>query len=179
MEYEFVNKQDYKLGYLQENIEMVLYTLAAFLIPFTLGHPQLLVGTLVNSALFLAALNLKGFKMLPIIIAPSLGVLTKGLIFGPLTIFLVYMIPFIWIGNALLVYSFKAFNVDKKVNSLVSIGISAAAKTIFLFAVAYVLFKLNLVPQIFLTTMGLFQLYTAVAGGIVALGIHKAKKYVN
>ena len=114
--YGYLFKQDYHIKNIQENAELVVYSMVCFFVPFLLGHPQLLVGTVVNASLILAALNLKSYKLLPIIMIPSLGVLTKGLIFGPFTIFLVYMIPFIWIGNTILVYCFKKFNLGLRMN---------------------------------------------------------------
>ena len=169
---EYLNKQDYKLGFLQENIEMVVYSIVCFFVPFLMGHPQLVVGVIVNAALVMAGLNLRSYKLLPVIILPSLGVLSRGIIFGPFTIFLVYMIPFIWIGNSILVLAFKYFNLNK----WLTLGIGAAMKTAFLFLAAFVLVKIGVLPALFLTTMGLFQFYTAVAGGVLALGGQAIKK---
>ncbi len=93
---------------------MVIFSLAAFFIPLFLGHQQIIVGSVVNAFLITAGMHLKGYKVLPIIIMPSLGALSAGLIFGPLTKFLIIMIPFIWIGNALFVFTFKYFKQIKK-----------------------------------------------------------------
>jgi len=174
--FESFGKQDYKLGFIQEHVEMIAYCLVCFFVPFFIGHPQQVVGVAVNAALVLAALNLKSVKVLPVIILPSLAVLSRGVIFGPFTYFLVLMIPFIWLGNTILVYAFKRFAVDQKKNKVLALVIGAAAKTAFLFSAAFVLFKIGALPAIFLTTMGLFQLYTALAGGALALGIHTIKK---
>ncbi len=178
MEFEntFLDKQDYRLGYLQENIEMVLYSFTCFFVPFLAGHPQFLVGTIVNAALVLAALNLRSYKILPIIIFPNVGVLTRGLIFGPFTVFLLYMVPFIWIGNSILVIAIKELNLKRRMNRLLSLGIGAAAKTLFLFAVAAVLVHFSVLPSVFLASMGMMQLYTALTGGLLAFGIQYAKK---
>lgn len=172
MEFKYLNKVDYSLSYIQQNVEMFVYAMISFFAPFFIGHPQFLVGVIVNSALVMAALNLKSYKLLPIILFPSLGVLARGVIFGPLSIYLLYMIPFIWIGNSILVYAFKRF---KKMPALF---IGSLTKTGLLFLAALILVNLKLLPALFLTTMGLFQLYTALAGGILALGIHTVKKHV-
>ncbi|MBU0627442.1 hypothetical protein KKG31_04880 [Patescibacteria group bacterium] len=66
--------------------------------------------------LVLSALNLKKYAILPIILLPSLAVLARGLIFGPFTIFLLYMIPAIWLGNFLLVWGIKYFHLTKNWN---------------------------------------------------------------
>ena len=174
MKYLFI--QEYPLTYIQENIELVIYSLICFFVPFLMGKPQLVVGTIVNASLILATLNLKFYKLLPIIILPSLAVLTKGLIFGPFTIFLAYMIPFIWIGNALLVFTFKKFNLQKKLNKWITLLFASAFKTAFLFSIAYLFIKIGILPAVFLTAMGLFQFYTAIMGGILAFSIHSVKK---
>lgn len=173
---EFLNKQDYILSNIQQNIELIMYTALCFFMPFFIGHPQLVVGIAVNAALVLAALNLKGYKALPIIILPSVAVLSRGLVFGPFTMFLIYMIPFVWIGNSLLVFSIKYLNLHKNKNRYFAIGVGIAAKVAFLFVSAYVLFSLGIIPAAILGAMGLLQLYTAIAGSALALGIHEAKK---
>jgi len=159
-EYELTNKQ--------ETIEIIIYSVVSFFLPFIIGHPQYLVGALVNSLLIISAMNIKGYKLLPIIIAPSLGALTQGLLFGPFTIFLVYMAPFIWIGNAVLVYCFKYFKLTKKMNYWLTLLIGSITKAVFLFIIAYILYSLNIIPVIFLTAMGIIQLVTAISGGVIA-----------
>ena len=176
--YGYLFKQDYHIKNIQENAELVVYSMVCFFIPFLLGHPQLLVGIVVNASLILAALNLKSFKLLPIIMIPSIGVLTKGLIFGPFTIFLVYMIPFIWIGNAILVYCFKKLNLGLGLNSWFVLFIGSVSKAGFLFGVAYLLVKLSILPAVFLGAMGLLQVYTALLGGVLAFSVQGIKKRV-
>jgi hypothetical protein len=175
-EFGYLKKQDYILTNITENIELIIYSAIAFLTPFLLGHPQFLVGVIVNAALVLAALNLKDYKLLPIIMIPSIAVLTRGLIFGPYTIYLIYMIPFIWIGNLILVYSFKKFHFGLKMNKIWTLTFGAILKTAFLFGSTFLFVLLGILPVMFLTTMGLLQLYTALAGGALALGIHTVKK---
>ncbi len=181
--YEYIKKISninmFNISNLEENIRLIIYSTFVFFLPFMLGHPQFLVGTLVNSALILSAVYLKNYKLLPIIMLPSLGVLSKGLIFGPFTVFLIYMIPFIWIGNAILVFSHKLFYVKNKINYFFSLAISAALKTAFLFTAAFVFVKFSVLPALFLTTMGMMQLYTAIAGGVIAYSIVKAKEIIT
>lgn len=176
--FSFINKQDYALPLRQEWIELAAYSVICFFIPMLMGHPQWLVGTLVNTALVLAGLNLRSYSLLPVIILPSIGVFIAGALFGKLTSALIFMIPFIWAGNAILVFAFKKYAVHKRVNKAAVLVIGAVVKTAFLFLSAYLLFNLGAVPALFLTTMGLFQLYTALAGGALALSLHHAKKTI-
>jgi hypothetical protein len=169
-----LNADTYVAWYAHEAIRAYAYFFVGFLVPFSLGHPQILVGTVVNATLVLAAIQF-GFKQnLPLLFAPSLGVLARGLIFGPFTPFLVIMLPFIWAGNAILVWIVAELYKNKKANYGITLGSAAVAKSGFLFSTAFVLVSLSILPPLFLATMGLDQLLTALAGGAVAFGIHKS-----
>jgi hypothetical protein len=170
-----VNIGEYLVDYVHQSAIFYAYLLVGFIVPFTLGHPQLLVGTVVNAVLVLTALEMDSFKQIvPLLFAPSLAVLARGLIFGPFTPFLVIMLPMIWIGNAILVLGIREIHKKRDKNYSIALGASALAKTGFLFSSAWVLVSLSILPALFLTTMGLLQLVTAVSGGIVAFGLHKS-----
>lgn len=178
MDYEnkTLHGSEYELKNSYENFEMAAYTVICFFVPLLLGHPQIVVGIAVNAILILAALNIRGYRLLPVIISPALGALSQGLLFGPFTIYLLYLVPFIWIGNAILVYAFKELKVAKKKNYFVTLLIGAIAKSLFLFLAAFVLYSFGLIPAIFLTAMGILQFTTAIGGGIAAYGAHSLKK---
>ena len=169
-------QQEYSFSRAQEYVEMAIYSAIAFSLPFIFGHEQLLVGSVVNCALVLAALNLKGARLLPVIILPSIGAYLAGLIFGVASPALLYMIPFIWMGNALLVLCIKYLVFDKKTNRVAALGIGAAAKAAFLFLSALALLTFGMVPAAFLAAMGIFQLATALLGGSAALALQAGKK---
>jgi hypothetical protein len=165
------------LTVLPQVLFFIVLSILSFFIPFSFGHPQWLVGTMVNACLFLAAMFLPARLYLPIIFFPSLGILARGIIFGPFTPFLVYFLPFIWLANLILIISFKkSFPYFKY---LPSVFISAAAKFLFLLAIANIYFNFHIVPKIFLSTMGIFQFLTALGGGIVSFLVFKvyAKRY--
>lgn len=172
-------RQEYSLSRAQEYVEMLIYAAISFSLPFLLGHEQLFVGSVVNCALVLAALNLRGARLLPVIILPSFGAYLAGLIFGAASSALLYMIPFIWLGNAVLVLAMKWLVLDKKTNRIAALGAGAAAKAAFLFIAAFALLSLSLVPAAFLTAMGIFQLATALTGGAAALAIQEGKKRIT
>jgi hypothetical protein len=157
---------------------MVVYAAASFFIPFFIGHPQLAVGIIINAMLIVSALNLKGWKLAPIIILPSIAMLARGALFGQFTIFLLYMIPFIWIGNFILVYNFKYFKLKRKSNYWLTLVLGAFFKSGFLFLSALVLFYLGLIPVVFLIAMGIMQLVTALLGGAAGYGAHNLKKWL-
>jgi len=174
--FKSIFKQEYALSTVRETVEMVIYAEIAFFIPFLLAHPQILVGTIVNAALVLSALNLRGAKLLPVILLPSLGVVAAGLVFSSLTPFLFYLIPFIWIGNSVLVLVFKKLRVAEKMKYWKVLLAGAAAKTLFLFGSAFALVSLGFIPAPFLTAMGIIQLQTALLGGALAFVVQKAKQ---
>jgi len=157
-----------------EFAEFMVLCFLAFMVPFIIGHPQLLVGVLVNAFLVLSALNM-GMKKVGVLASlPSLGALARGMLFGPFTFSLVFMLPFIWAGNLVLIWAIKEFVAGRRMNFLASIGIGAVAKAGLLFCSAYVLLQFGLLPALFLEAMGVLQLVTAVAGGILAFALWKA-----
>ncbi|NCO12605.1 MAG: hypothetical protein COZ34_04825 [Candidatus Pacebacteria bacterium CG_4_10_14_3_um_filter_34_15] len=148
-----------------------LFYVAIFALPMITHGPQLVVGTAVNMMLFLGAKNLTTKELLPLAILPSLGALANGVLFGSLTMLLVYFAPAIWISNYLLMIAYKK---TKSLPSTISVVVASIVKATLLFLVALTLFKANVVPEIFLTAMGSVQLTTALAGGLIALAINKS-----
>jgi hypothetical protein len=175
---ELINLQEYEYSKSYEYIEMAVYSVICFFVPFLLSHPQLFVGTVVNACLVLAALNLKGGKILPVILLPCAGVAAAGMIFGQLSMYLLYFVPFIWIANAVYVFSFKYFKLKNNWNYGLTLVIGTLMKSAILFASALVLYSLGIVPALFLTVMGPLQIATAILGGASAFFIQSGKKYV-
>jgi len=161
------------LGEKFELAEFLFLGFLAFLIPFVVGNPQLLVGVLVNAFLVAASLNLDAKKVMGLALLPSLGAVARGVLFGPFTFALVFMLPFIWAGNIVLVGAMKFLFVEKKANYFVSLGAGALLKAGLLFGAAYALLQFSLVPALFLEAMGIMQLVTALGGGIVAFALWK------
>lgn len=140
--------------------------LLAYLVPFSLKGPQLLTGSLINALLIISAQKFSFKNTLWILPLPSLAVLSRGLIFGPLTIYLVYMLPLIWLGNLILIFSFNYF--FKSSNYFLRLIVGAFLKSGLLFLGANLFFRLKLLPAMFLKTMGATQLATALIGGLLA-----------
>ncbi len=144
---------------------------ASFFIPFIISGPQLLTGTIVNALLYLFVLRNASKTTLPMVVLPSIGALLNGILFGKFTVFLLYFLPIIWISNYVLIQSFS-FLSKKKYPPLVSIIGSSVCKSLILFSVAFFYTSTKMVPMAFLQLMGLFQLATALIGGIGALGMN-------
>ena len=146
----------------------------AFAIPLFISGPQWLTGTVVNTLLFLVvSQNLGRKNWLSVAILPSLAAVSHGLLFGKFTPFLLYFLPFIWIGNLLLMFTF--FKLNKFLPLTISVIFSSLIKSFWLYLFASIFFQLKLVPSVFLTSMGIFQLVTAVFGGIIATRLVNSK----
>jgi len=184
MDYSYIKKvyydSIYNLKNIEENIQMVLLSMIGFFVPFVLGHPQILVGIIVNAMLILGATYMRGHKLLPLILMPSIGVMTAGILFGNYTVFLLYLIPLIWLGNAVYVYAYKYFNMTTHgiKNNLIGLGVASVAKTVLLFGVTFLLVSFAILPSMFLSAMGMLQIVTALIGGIVAIGIIKTREQI-
>lgn len=175
---KLMNLKEYFFRDSYQNLEILAYTSVCFLIPLFLSHPQLLVGIVINSILITSAFSLKGYKLLPVIIAPALGAFSRGILFGPFTVYLIYFIPFIWIGNSLLIMSFKYFKLKLRYNYFSTLILGSAIKSFFLFAIAALLYSFAIIPSIFLLNMGLIQFLTAFLGGFPVYSFNKIKEKI-
>ncbi len=174
----FLDMVSYEAGKMEQYISIMIYSVVGFFLPFVLSHTtqQLIVGSIVNLMIVMAAFHLKKWEAMPLMILPTIGVISAGALFGTFTKYLLYMMPFIWVGNFLLFAGVKKLYVEKKKNYALALPIAAIVKTALLFAVAFIFVSMGLMPSIFLTAMGIVQLVTALIGGIVAFGYLKARE---
>ncbi len=145
------------------------YILATITITLAFSHQQLIVGTVVNSLLFFTAFHIEKKYHWPIAIFPSIVAVFQGLLFGKLTIFLVYFLPFIWMANYILIFTAVKFKKDRILRFLLPVFL----KFIFLLTIANLYVNFKIVPKIFLQAMGYFQLITACLGYFLFLLINK------
>jgi len=157
----------------------LLITASSFLIPFLIGHPQVAVGIAVNILLLESALHIKDYKLIAPIILPSIGAIMRGALFGGFTMYLVLMLPFIWLGNLILVFAMKALNLFMKKNFLLSGFSGVILKSGFLFASAYLLFRFGLVPKPFLGAFGFTQVITGAAAVLIVYPAFLLRKKLN
>ena len=181
---KLVNLIDLDYSKTVKNVELVIFSSLSFFIPFFLSHSQLIVGIIVNFTLFMGSMNFKKYELLPVIFLPSIAVFSRGLIFGSLTTYLLYFIPFIWLSNILLVLFFKHLKFNKNKKNFLSISITSLIKASFLFSIAAILFISGFIPKIFLIVMGPIQLLSAFIGGNLAFMMQKfkhktLKKYIK
>lgn len=161
-----------KQNKVMEMAEFSLLSGISFFIPFLMAD-QLLAGTFVNMSLIGGSLYMKGRNLLPLIILPSLGMLSRGILFGPLTFYILYMLPFIWLGNASLIMSMKLLHLKMKRSYFVSALAGSFIKFSILISAALTLYNLRIIPAEFLVAMGILQLTTAVSASFVFFPIKR------
>lgn len=160
----FVDSFYSKLAVVYHYLEVFGLATLGFLLSFTVGHPQLLVGVLVNALIIRAALSLPRHRGLPVVFTPVFGAIFRGVIFGPWTIVLVYLAPFIWAGNYVVYRAFR----EGMGRYFAVLLLSSLTKAGLIYSGAYILHAIGLVPGFMLYSMGVIQFVTALIGGIIA-----------
>lgn len=142
-------------------------------------YKQLIIGSIVNAALFLSRelykdnsnknskYNKKNIITLSLATLPSLTNILTGVLFTGFQKFTALLIPFIWLGNIILV----------KTNNKV-FAIILKVTTIYLgFILMSNLFNYpNNVVNMLNTSMGITQIYTGISGLLISCLILKLKK---
>jgi len=146
----------------RELVSTVALTGVVMLAPFT--HSQLVTGTIVNAALFLAVIS-AGFRAAAVVgLAPSLIALAAG----TLPAAMVLMIPYIMASNIALAGIFSLF---RKANYWWAAVLAAAVKFVILvFAASFILTAATYgsIGLALGSLMGWPQMVTALAGAFVA-----------
>jgi len=179
-----------------EVIQTIVIALLAFIVPTFLAqllkivfgeesiitsNSQIIVGSIVNTALVISALNLKGWtKIIPIVTMPSISTIISGYIFKSASVFMVYMIPAIWIGNFTLIFAFKFFMLAKTQNYFVASFIGIICKVAIIFGAFLLLKSWNIFPEKAVSNlqraMSVIQFITATIGCLLAFCIYKIEK---
>lgn len=140
------------------------------LLPFVgnLPHSALIVGSLVNMCLYLCSLTTDDYSggLLISVCAPTVAYFQGHLAF-------VCLIPFVAVGNAMLVVCFYFL---RKSNKYAAVVISAAAKwAVMFFSSKYLLHFFLPIDydklKIIIAGFNMPQLITAVIGGILAIAV--------
>lgn len=144
-------------------------------------NSQLIVGTIVNAALVVSAINLKGWaKILGVVTMPSISTILSGYVFGTASVYMVYMIPAIWIGNFALIYSYKFLMLGKNKHYFLAGIVGIIVKVAIIFALFNLINLFGVFPEKLVenlrNAMGMTQLITATLGVIAAFVIYKLEK---
>ena len=176
-----------------ELIQTIIVALLAILVPTFLAklitmifgaesvianNSQIIVGSIVNTALIITALNLKGWsKTVFVVTMPSVSTILSGYVFKSASPLMTYMIPAIWVGNFLLVFSYKYIVALKEKDYFLGALVGIISKIIVIFGFFMILKAFGVFPEKVAVNlqkaMGLIQLITASIGSIIAFVIYK------
>lgn len=179
-----------------EIIQTIIIALLAFLVPTFLAqllkaifgennvivsNSQLIIGSIVNTALVVSALNLKGWsKIIPIVTMPSISTILSGYVFKSASVYMAYMIPAIWIGNFVLIVAFKYITLKNKKNYFLASAVGIICKVAVIFGSFMILKAFNVFPEKLVSNlqnaMSIIQLITATIGCIIGFGVYKVEK---
>jgi len=198
---QVINKRVYEFSKIGEIIQTILIILGALLVPAVVpqllqaifgkgsviaSNSQIIVGSIVNIALIMAGLNLKGWnRLLFVATLPSLSAVGSGYIFGSLTKATVFMIPGIWLGNFSLMMIMKYLYANKNINYAVSALISIIVKVAIIFGVLNIWMAASVLPnqgvaaENLKNMMGLTQMITASIGASISIVILKCMSKKN
>ena len=132
-----------------ENIQTAIIALLAFVVPTFLAqliksifgaesvitnNSQIIVGSIMNTVLVIAALNLKGgAKNAFIVTMPSVSTILSGYVFKSASPYMVWMVPAIWLGNFALIFAFKYIKLAKEKNYFAAALVGILAKVAIIF----------------------------------------------
>ena len=190
-----LNKTIYKFSEKVDIIQTIIIGLIALLVPTFLAqliqtifgaqsvitaNSQIIVGTIVNTALVTAAINIKGWKkIIGIVTMPSISTILSGYIFGTASVYMVYMIPAIWIGNFALIYAYKFIMLGKNKNYFLAGIVGIIVKVLVIFGVFELLNLFGIFPNKLVsnlqTAMSFTQLITATIGVLISYVIYKVE----
>ncbi len=176
--------------------QTILIFLVSLLVPTFLGelitkvfgatsfigsNSQIIIGTIVNIALVTAAINLKGWKkIIGVVTMPSIATILGGYVFGTASVYMVYMIPAIWLGNFALIYAYKLIMLNKNKNYFFAGVIGVIVKVAIIYASFNLLNLFGIFPEKLVqnlqTAMGMTQLITATLGVLITFVIYKLEK---
>ena len=137
-------------------------------------HAQWITGPVVNATLLIATVLIGPIEAVLLGLIPSTVALSAGLLPLPLA----PMVPFIMLGNAILI---AVFHYLYQKNFFVALGISAFLKFAFLHQTVVWLMSRMLDGKIvakLAVMMSWPQFFTAVIGGVIAYGLLKGVKKV-
>lgn len=125
------------------------------------------------------AVLLKYYKKAFIITMPSVSTILSGLVFKSASVYMVWMIPAIWLGNFALIFAFKYIMLAKEKKYFIAAILGIVCKVMIIFGFFIILKMFNVFPEKLISNlqraMSLTQLVTAIIGCIIAYGIYKVE----
>lgn len=191
-----LDKNIYEISKKVDALQTIIIGLIALLVPTFLAkliqtvfgvqsiitaNSQIIVGSIVNAALIMTAINLKGWKkIIGVVTMPSISTILGGYVFGTASVYMVYMIPAIWLGNFALIYAYKLIMLAKGKNYFLAGVIGIIVKVLVIFGSFELLNVFNIFPEKLVNNlqmaMGMTQLITATIGMLIAFIIYQVEK---
>ena len=145
------------------------------------SNSQIIVGSIVNTALVVSAINLKGWKkIIGVVTMPSISTILGGYVFGTASVYMVYMIPAIWIGNFALIYMYKLLLLDKNKNYFLAGVLGIIIKVAVIFGCFELLNLFGIFPEKLVgnrqKAMGMTQAITATVGVLISYVVYSLEK---
>jgi len=193
MRLNFVNKRVRDLSVRAEVIELAAICVAllsvCLVLPLVLqyfpktsfarnGLDQWIMGPIVNCALIITGVNVRGLaKTSAVVLLPSVVHIALFYLFAIGTVFSLYMLPAIWLGNLILVLGIKYFYTHRKWNFAQSCALVISVKVGIIMGIFGMLVATGAIPQIpaqaMLPRMSINQLCVALIGCTAAFAIIK------
>ena len=191
-----LNKTVYDFSQKIEILQSIMIGIIAFLVPTFLAqfiqivfgtqsivttNSQIIVGSIVNTALIVSAMNIKGWKkIVGIVTMPSISTIVSGYVFKTASVYMVYMIPAIWLGNFALIYAYKRLMIEKNKNYFLAGIIGIIVKVFIIFGCFQLLNIFGIFPTKIISNlqvaMGFTQLVTATIGMLISFVIYQIEK---
>lgn len=159
----FIVKENFLLYILQFTILLGISVATPFF------HFQAVTGTIVNATLIIAAVILGKKEAIAIGIFPSVISIITGLLIPAV----VPLVPFIILGNIILILTFGFLKENNYWKGIIWGGVS---KFLFLYLAGFIvakIFESSVLAKIAMTMFSWQQLLTALSGGIVAYALLK------
>ncbi|MCL2621411.1 MAG: hypothetical protein FWD32_00015 [Firmicutes bacterium] len=146
------------------------------------ANNQYIIGPAVNGVLIYSALRMKKFyNIIGVVLLPSLCAVALGIL-GINAIFMLYMVPIIWVGNMAIVCSFRLVfhkiltNNTSRYIAAALLGITLKVAVIFIGFLILRDFGLfpNTVASTLYSMMGVMQFVTATFGAALAFVFFKS-----
>lgn len=148
---------------------------------YIVANSQIIVGTIVNISLIITAINVKGWKrIIGIITLPSISSILGGYVFKTASVYMVYMIPFIWLGNFSIIYLYKLLLLNKNYNYFLTGAISIFIKVSIIFLGFNILNSFGIFPDKLIknlqNAMGVMQVITAITAMFITYIVYRGNK---
>lgn len=177
-------------------LQIILISICALAVPTFLGmaikglfgaesiitaNSQIIVGSIVNTALIVTAINVKGWKkIVGVITLPSISTILSGYVFKTASVYMAYMIPAIWLGNFAIIYLYKKLLIQKNLNYFLAGIIAIIVKVGVIFGGFSLLNAFGVFPEKLVQNlqiaMSSTQAITATIGMVVAFTVYVANK---